>query len=355
MPELPPDSGPLRLRAGAIIGSSGASLAFDSAILINTIVELYRMAVEVEGAPPTPTVLALTYFQRALLGVFVLEFLLKITVWGPLRFLSAGLGHKLDTVIITASLGAAFGELAGALPASVALFIFTLRSLRLVRYGQKLRFKVAERSGLEVLPGLDTSLSALLDCLPSLARFFLVLAGILYAFVIVGLEAFHGVLSTSNPLVAASAYGTALSSVLTSLTFDSFSRALVTVFALMQRTVAWPVIMEGAVAGTGTLGARAYFVVLQLALPALCLPLLVGLCVETFQVMRLHRQALADELNKRGKCSSAGVLDWRELIQGSGVKFSGLVLARDRVRGDVLDALHRAEIVRAFPEFRRSE
>ena len=353
MPDLPPTAGPLRRRAAALVGSTGASLLFDACILVNTIVELYRMAVEVEGAS-SPTAAALALFQRALLAIFCAEFLLKLTVWGPLRFLSASLGHKLDALIITSSLGAAFAEAAGALPPSVALFIFTLRSLRLVRYGQKLRLKVAERSGLSLLPGLDTSFAALLDCAPPLGRLLAVAGAAVYAFTIAGQEAFHGVLSVANPAVAASAYG-ASSLNLAGLTFDSFPAGALTVFALLQRTVAWPVLMEGAVAGTGSLWARGYFVALQLALPALFLPLLAGLAVELFQVHRLNRLAQADELGDRGRASAAGVLDWRGLVAASGVSFQGLALAKDRGGEGVWEAMCREEVARVFKEFSRGE
>ena len=208
MPPLEEGAHPLRRRAAGIIGSSLAALVFDAAILVNTVVELYRMSVEVEGAPPTPTVSALLALQKALLALFCVEFTLKLTVWGPLRLLGAGVGPKLDALVLAASLGAALGEIGGALPPSVSLLILTLRSLRLVRYWQKLRVKVGERAGVEVLPGLDATLSALLDCLPHLARFLAASAALYYGYVVVGSEAFAGVLSLGNPVVAASSYGT---------------------------------------------------------------------------------------------------------------------------------------------------
>ena len=58
-------------------------------------------------------------------------------------------------------------------------------------------------------------------------------------------------------------------------------------------------------------------------------------------------------LRRVGVAGGCGVLDWRELLTRSGLDLRGLAFARNRSAGDIVEAINRGEIARAFPEFTR--
>jgi hypothetical protein len=343
-PPLDGSAGPLRTRAALLINAPLATLLFDGAIVVNTVVELYRLSTEVEGAPRTAAVDALVNAQRAMLAVFTLEFSLKLAVFGPLSYLRAGWGHKLDALILGASLGAGFAEAAGRFDATLTLLIQLLRALRLGRYAQKLRRGIARRTGVTLLAGFGPTVSAAVDTLPLLGRWAVLLAAALYAFAVAGGEAFSGALGGAASL--ASAWG---ASATPRLAFSSFPRAALAVYALLLNNT-WPVLMEGAVAGTGTVWARAYFVLFIVATRGFLLPLIAGSAAACYGSLWRARVD-AESCGRR----PVGVVDWRAAVGASGGVWSGLALSRNRQWDDALAETWRARVVAAFPEMRAWE
>ena len=299
--------------------------------------------------------------------MFGCELVLKLWVWGPLNFWGANWGHKLDLSVLCVSLGTAFGELAvGALPSGVSQLTQTLRSIRLMRYFQKLRDKVGARTGVALLPGLGPALGGAWDALPACARFGLLAAALGHACAIVGGEAFAGVLSpsTRSP-VAASSYAASSLNV-SPFTFNTYSAALTLVGVVAVKGGAWPLFMEGCVAGLGSVWPRGYFVGLQVAWGGVMFPLFCGLLCEVFGVGKVSREAEDREWetggagsgNGRGNGSGggggggggarvSGVEDWRSAILGSGVSFMGYILGRMRRGEEVWDRVFRGDILRA--------
>ena len=342
-PHLGSDASPLRAFAAAAVSSAPATVVFDGAILINTSVEIYRLSTEVEGTPPTPTVSALINTQRVMLAIFAVEFFLKLAVYGPVAYLRVGWGQRLDAIILSFSLGSGFAEAAGAVDANVALVFQLLRSLRLGRYAQKLRLKLRQRAGVETLSGIGPTVAAGADVIPLLIRFALLLAAAIYAFAIAGEEAFAGKLTLGSPLVAASAWAYSPEP---RLTFDSFGSSLLSTFSLLVRSN-FPVLMEGCVAATNSRFARSYFVLFIIFVNGTLVPLLAGFSVSAFSTMKKRREAVEDA---NAEDEASGVFDWMRIVRRSGQRFSGLVLARNRYFGDALDAFHRGDVMKAFPD-----
>jgi hypothetical protein len=252
-----------------------------------------------------------------------------------------GWGQRLDAVILSFSLGSGFAEAAGAVDANVALVFQLLRTLRLGRYAQKLRLKLRQRAGVETLSGIGPTVAAGADVIPLLIRFALLLAAAIYAFAIAGEEAFAGKLNPGNPLVAASAWAFSPEP---RLTFDSFGSSLLSTFSLLVRSN-FPVLMEGCVAATNSRFARAYFVLFIIFVNGSLVPLLAGFSVSAFSTMKKRREAVEDVEDE-----ASGVFDWMRIVRLSGQRFSGLVLARNRYFNDALDAFHRGDVIKAFPE-----
>jgi hypothetical protein len=346
-PPLDGSAGPLRTRAAKLINTPLLTLLFDGAIVINTAVELYRLSTEVEGAPRSAGVEALINAQRAMLAVFTVEFSLKLAVFGLLAYLRCGWGHKLDAAILAASLGAGFAEAAGRFDATLNLLIQMLRALRLGRYAQKLRLGIARRTGVTILPGFGPTVSAGVDTLPLLARWLVLLAAALYAFAAAGGEAFAGRLSAAPGSAAMrSAWGASLPP---RLSFDSFGRAGLAAYALLLNNT-WPVLMEGTVAGTNSVWARAFFVIFIIAMRGFLLPVVAGSVAAAYGALWRARAA-AEGRGRR----PVGAVDWRKALAGGGVSWAGLALARNRQWDDALAEAAREQTLRAFPQMRAWE
>jgi hypothetical protein len=342
-PPLDGSAGPLRARAARLINSPYATILFDGAIVVNTAVELYRLSTEVEGAPATPTVAALINAQRAMLAVFTLEFALKLGVFGPLAYLRAGWGHKLDALILAASLGAGFAEAAGRFDPTLTLLIQLFRALRLGRYAQKLRLGVARRTGIKILPGFGPTVTAGVDSAPLLARWLVITACVAYAFAVAGGDAFAGALG--NVASLRSSWGTTLPP---RVTFSTLGRSLLAVYTLLLNNT-WPVLMEGTVAGTGTLWARAYFVVFMLLTRGLLLPVIAGSVVAAYGALWRARAEAEGAHGRR----AVGAVDWRRAVAAAaagGVAWGGLALSKNRHWEDGVTEVWRHRVREAFPE-----
>ena len=348
MPPLSTAAGRLRQRAAALLAGPAAALVFDGAIAANLGAELWLLSIEpgTPGADAETATLALV--QRVLLGVFAFELVIKAAVWGPVPYLRASTSHKFDVfALLVALLGGAL-ELGGVLDSTSALAMQSFRALRLTKY-------------LGLLPGYTATSAAVVDLLPIFARYALVLAATVYAFAIVGQEAFAGRFdkglcgddgdgltddncSPAQRLVKDSSWG---QSEISTLTFDTHARALVALWYILVLND-WPIMMEGAVAATQSLWARAYFVIYVLVAVVVVLNVATAFVIEAFAVERAKREALA-----AGVVAAAGVVDWRTLVAESaraGAPWGAARLARARHHADVYDALYRADVVRAFSD-----
>lgn len=339
MPKLDAGAGVLRARAAAFIESAPAAALFDGAILVNTVTEIWRIAVEVEGAP-TATTRALVNVQRATLGVFALEFSVKLCVWGVSGYIRGGAGTTFDLLMISTSIVAAAIEvLTGALDQNVAFFVTFMRSVRLSRYFSKARVKLANRGGVVLLPSFDAAFAAAAATAAPLARHAALAVAVGFAFALLGCEFFAGRLSLANASVAASSYGR---SAFRALNFDSMNRAALATFTVATRSN-WPVLCEGAVAGTQSLWARAWFVLFLV-----CEVVVVASSAAAFAFTRFAAERAAG-----AGAAAAGAppppppLDAFALAKSSGADFSGYILARERAAAE--DAAHAAAVRAAFP------
>jgi len=202
-----------------------------------------------------------------------------------------------------------------------------------------------------LLPGLGPALGGAWDALPACARFGCLAAALGHACAIVGGEAFAGVLSpATSPPVAASSYAASSLNV-SPFTFNTYSAALTLVGVVAVKGGAWPLFMEGCVAGLGSVWPRGYFVGLQVAWGGVMFPLFCGLLCEVFGVGKVSREAEDREWESAtddgGGARVSGVEDWRGAIMGSGVSFKGYILGRMRRGEDVWDRVFRGDILRA--------
>jgi hypothetical protein len=344
---------------------------FDLAVLINSSAVLAQLSLENDtpGSAESEPVKQALVVQYVTLGVFVFEVCSKILIWRPMPYLRESGYNQLDLFLLlllgAVSLDgiASVNQVLTRAEASAITFFRLARIVRIFR----------------ILPGFGITVSSFVDILPVLARYVTVMISVFYCFAIVGMTAFAGQLSASNPAVVASSYG---SNQYYSLNFDTLPGTFLILFYLLLLND-WPIVMEGTVAAVGK-GARAFFGMFWAVTVVLVLNVTVAFVIETFSTEKTKREALAQmesavtalqegprlpatssTSSSSSSSSSAPSIesqmqvhttamqfadDWRQLVLQSGVDFSAYHLFKAKHHLDVYDALYKDDIRAAFAE-----
>lgn len=189
---------------------------------------------------------------------------------------------------------------------------------------------------LRIIPGFALTIEAFGDIVPVLSHYACILAGTFYAFAILGMLCFHGVLSQEAALQ--SSYG---ESHFEAINYDTLAGALTCdVYLLVNND--WPVVMEGVVAVLGRAG-RLYFFGFWLIHTVLVLNVVVAFVIDSFSTQKAKREALNACQDKGGRISF-GLEDWAKLVMDSGIDFSQYRLTRRTHHADVYDELYKEEV-----------
>jgi hypothetical protein len=258
-------------------------VVFDLAVALNAIfilVNLSQGSSSVSGPPvTTPTMEAVNILQNVTLAVFFFEVVVKVWAFGFCAYIRKTF-NKFDLVLFAFSVAGVIAEVvtisrSSAFISSAISFFRTLRIIRLLRINS----------------AYDTTIQAFLDIIPVLGQYLTVLIGMYYSFAVIGMSLFSGVLDQSIPAVALSSYGT---NRWYEYHFDDLESALTSLFTLMVVNN-WPILMEGCVAGTGTLWARAFFVVFYIVTVVLVLNVLVAFIIESFQLQQARSRSVESD------------------------------------------------------------
>jgi hypothetical protein len=181
---------------------------------------------------------------------------------------------------------------------------------------------------------------------PLLGQHVLVLLGVLYAFAVVGMAAFAGVLRADDAAVARSSFGEY--NYFSLINFDSLPNALFALFYLLTVND-WVVLMEGCVAAVGK-SARAFFFVFWPVLVLFLLNVIIAFITVAFGAEKERRDAAAAARAAGGTLylqQGRGVNDWRHDLRGH---VGGWLVMRAPRLTDVYDGLYREDLAGAFPD-----
>jgi hypothetical protein len=350
---LPKGISPFSLRGKCVLLLKGlpATAFFDLCVLVNSLAGLAQLSLQtdVEDTGDASAVVSLEIVQYVTLAVFVLEVSAKLLAWGPRAYWRDSALHRLDVLLVLASVVGVGLEVAGVLRKVESSAIMFLRFVRLVRI-------------FRLLPGFGLTVGALGDILPVLGRYVVIILAVFYVYAIVGMAAFSGKLTRDDPRVAATSYGGAN---YYAINFDTLPGAFLCLFYLVVLND-WPILMDAAYAATGTKAVRGYFISFWVVVVVLCMNVVVAFVIEAYSTEKEKRALLQlredEERVRRGGGAGAGlamlargadggggvvesgVEDWRRLVLTSGVDFSGYTLSKARHHLDIYDALYRDDI-----------
>lgn len=300
-----------RRRARPVLRKRAVTWGFDLAVMVNAVAVLYELTMTASSASGAQQLsssqAAVDVVQYLTLGIFLLEVAVKVWAFGLCRYARSNF-NKLDIIIAVAAIAGTVLELSldrARLEAQWSSAITFVRTLRILR-------------PLRAIAGFGTTVKAFLDILPVLGQYLTVLVAVFYAFGIVGVGAFAGVLQPSNARVAASSYGVAG---FYAYNFDDLGSAMTSLFYLMVVNN-WPIIMEGCVAATNSSWTRAYFVAFYFITVVLVLSVLVAFIIESFglQKARIDQSEEVKQRRRRQANLLAGEPDADEgaLYHGEG-------------------------------------
>lgn len=338
---------------------------FDLTVLINAIAGLAQLTLESDDPTPNERAMInqLQIVQYVTLGIFAMEILVKLGAWGPRNFWKESALHRMDIVLVIASLIGALLEAGGIVTKAQASAIMVFRLLRLIRI-------------LRALPGFGLTIGALGDILPILGRYVIIIIAVFYSFAIIGMTAFGGILSSNNVAVANTAYGNVD---YYALNFDTLPGALLCLFYLLVLND-WPILMEATVAATGTKTSRGYFVSFWIVCVVLCLNVVIAFVIEAYStekekrtlIQQMEDIAAAKALRAAVANTSAntentlvspsdqrlntlaeetvdtGVDDWKKIMRESRVDFNSYHISKMRHHLDIYDTLYREDIRSAY-------
>eukprot|EP01138_Halocafeteria_seosinensis_P002626 gb/GECG01002685.1/.p1 GENE.gb/GECG01002685.1/~~gb/GECG01002685.1/.p1 ORF type:complete len:964 (+),score=71.78 gb/GECG01002685.1/:1-2892(+) len=252
------------------LDSTNATVFFDCVILVNTaiVITMFQLrAVDPKFQGSTKED-ALATVQHVTFGVFLFEVLAKVAAFGLKNYWKAHIINKFDVIIVIAS---SIGEVVEATSDDSTRYSTGVAFLRMIRLVRVLRF----------LPDFMVMIRSFRDTFPVLLQYLIALLCALYAFAILGMEAFAGKFTCGNNINTDVSYCV---QGFQALTFNSLDRAFMVLFQQMVVND-FPVIMEGAVAATSK-AARVYFIVYVLSVTVLVLNVLVAFIIESFSVQR---------------------------------------------------------------------
>ncbi len=267
--------------------------SLDLLICVNTFLMLLRLS---PGALSPASSAAVGDVMNGVLLVFVVEIVFKCYALSPRVFWENSHFNKIDFVSVLGGLVTTIlvwlgvGDTDSGALSDIFLVVRMTRMLRILRMNEA--FRVISATIVEIAPAL--------------LRYLGVLLALFYAFAVMGMEAFAGVLSrdclptsvesthTCAQRVArleSSSYGV---NNYWSNNFDTLPRALVTLFEQMVVNN-WVIVMEGCVAGLGNDAPRIYFIVFWVCCVVVTMNVLVAFLIDAYQA---HVAAIARRVKK---------------------------------------------------------
>lgn len=379
-----------------IADHSAFALAFDFTTVLTAVCVFAQLILDTQNASQDAlnAVSALRNVQIFCTIVGCLFVYSRVIAWGPVRYWRRGGLNRFDLVAITLLVVSQIiysGEQQSG--AAIPLVIRFLRLPRVFRF----------------VPGFSSTVLAFLFVLPVLAQISLVLIALFYAFAIVGMTAFAGILVQSNPAVAISSFG--FYGYYKDINFDNLPNAFFSLFYMLGVND-WVVLMEGCVAATNV-GARSFFVVFWILVVLFLFNIVIALFTVSFGAEKARRDELdstrgsrksqrelaalsasssfegtaanmtllsssssstsppSTPVSNEGMSSSSSSIvnasyplpstpslqspvfylnDWRRTLRASGVSFKGYLITRYLRADDVYDALFRDDIIATFTE-----
>ena len=212
--------------------------------------------------------------QHVLLGLFVLELVLKIGAFGFQVMWGSSRIFRMELFIAVASIGSA---IAGALSSGSLLLISSIGFLRLIRTLRVLKY----------MPGFPEMVRAIRDTMPLLIRHMMLTVALWYMLAMLTHGMFAGRLHRS-PAVQSSPYG---QQQFWALNFDTpLDAAIVVLHQLVVNN--WPVIVDGLSAGYGSSWPRLWFGMMYMLQVLVVLNVVLAFLIESFSTQRARRKAL---------------------------------------------------------------
>lgn len=212
--------------------------------------------------------------QHVLLGLFVLELVLKIGAFGFQVMWGSSRIFRMELFIAVASIGSA---IAGALSSGSLLLISSIGFLRLIRTLRVLKY----------MPGFPEMVRAIRDTMPLLIRHMMLTVALWYMLAMLNHGMFAGRLHRSSA-VQNSPYG---QQQFWALNFDTpLDAAIVVLHQLVVNN--WPVIVDGLSAGYGSSWPRLWFGVMYMLQVLVVLNVVLAFLIESFSTQRARRKAL---------------------------------------------------------------
>lgn len=203
------------------------------------------------------------------LGVFVVESLLRLFCYGPVRYWQNGF-HRLDTFCNV--VGIAYYFYAGLQPPiehqtvfNVSLVVRAMRLTRIVQLWSML---------LKIMRTVDR-------VLPAVLRLFVVFVSLLYCFATVAENMYADKLDPEAAMPGQPLHGTPWAAHAQQLTFQDFPSAMFTLFVTAM-IGGWSMTMDAAYSMTQSVGTYFFFFVFRISISMLFLPVFVGFVIEAF-------------------------------------------------------------------------
>lgn len=271
-PDTRSSIGRWRRRMEKLVSSAWVAVGSDIVIVMVALVELLVTTSEIDDNNMGRSNAVNYGTSIFILVLLFLELAAKLFAVGVKRYWK-NIFNKLDLLIMVLSIVSLAVFRAGNQQETlnrlrIMFFLRLMRTLRLLN-----RFR-----------GVRVVLRTVGQISPLLWRFLIVLVISMYVLAIVGVEAFTGVLSPSNPAVRASAYGV---NGQWALSFDTVTRSAMSVFSILVTTQS-PIFIEGLMAGLNSWLPSAYFAAAYFALVVVVSNILIALLLQSYGISSAH-------------------------------------------------------------------
>ena len=254
---------------------------FDILILINSAVVLASVLHD-EFHIDQKSLSTLEWLTTVMLFIFVTEVTVKILGMGLTKYIRQSWFNCIDIMTVAGGLAVYIGIQENTTEDNTVGLAFAILLFRLLRM---LRL-------IQSIPEFDRIIKTIAAVLPAVFRFLTILLVIMYMYAIIGMEAFGRRMGEKaekdNILFRFSSYNRLQYH---ALNFDSFYRAMVTLFSQLVVNN-WPIVMEGAVAATNA-WAHLYFISFYLICVLCVLNVLVAFLLDAYQSRELAIQKTA--------------------------------------------------------------
>jgi hypothetical protein len=266
----------------------------DLLICVNTLFLFLRLS---PGVFSKQSEDVLDWLSNAFLFVFVVEIVLKIFALGFKAFWDMSVFNRVDLITVGGGTISTILFWSKVLArdnrkiADVFLLVRAVRTLRVLR--MNMQFRIISATVVQISPAL--------------LRYLAVLVALFYAFAVVGMELFAGMLSRDcypDELAAAceqriwriqhSSYGV---NHYWSNNFSSLSSALVVLFQQMVVNN-WVIVMEGAVAAAGNEWPRLYFISFWVSCVVIVMNVLIAFLIDAYQA---HVESITESVQQHDK------------------------------------------------------